>query len=74
MSEVEIEALRWKVTTPQKPVEILIENDPVKSSDEPPEIEIGEGQNHPAADGGMEGTDDTSKWWYWESKKNDAWK
>ena len=44
--------------TPQKPVEILIENDPVKSSDEPPEIEIGEGQNHPAADGGMEGTDE----------------
>ena len=37
-------------------LELLIENDPVEGSDLPPGIEIGLEQNHPAADGGMEGT------------------
>ena len=58
MSEVEMEALRQKVTTPQETIKMLIENDPVEGSDETPEIEIGVEQNHPAADGGMEGTDE----------------
>ena len=58
MSEVEIEALRQKVTTPQETVEVLIENDTVKGSDVTTIIEIRVEQNHPAADGGMEGTDE----------------
>ena len=58
MSEVEIEALRQKVTTPQETVEVLIENDTVKGSDVTTIIEIGVEQNHPAADGCMEGTDE----------------
>ena len=32
-SEIETEALRWRITTPQEPVEALIENDPVHGSD-----------------------------------------
>ena len=58
LSEVEIEAWRWKVTTPQEPVEGLIENDPADGSDVTPVIEIGVEQNHPGVDGGMEGTDE----------------
>ena len=58
LSEVEIEALRQNVTTPQETVEVLIENDTVKGSDVTTIIEIGVEQNHPAADGCMEGTDE----------------
>ena len=57
-SEVETEALRQKGTTPQEPVEVLIENDPVEGSDVTFLIDIGVEQNHPAADGGTEGTDE----------------
>ena len=52
MSEVEIETLRWKVTTRQESVEVLIENDPVEGSDVTSVIEIGVEHNHPASDGG----------------------
>ena len=52
LSEVEIETLRWKVTTRQESVEVLIENDPVEGSDVTSVIEIGVEQNHPASDGG----------------------
>ena len=58
MSEVEIEALRQKVTTLQEATEVLIEHDPVEGSDVAPVIEVGVQQNHPAADGAMEGTDE----------------
>ena len=61
MSEVEIEALRQKVTTPEEPIEVLIENDPVYGSDIAPVIEIGVEQNHSAVDGDMDGTDDLHK-------------
>ena len=54
MSEFEIEALRQNITTPQKPFEVLIENDPVEGSDVTSVIEIGVEQNQPLADGGME--------------------
>ena len=57
-SEVEIEALRRKVTTPQEIAEVLIENDPVEDSDVTPVIQTGVEKNHPAADGGMEETDE----------------
>ena len=40
LSEVEIEALRPKVTTPQETIKMLIENDPVEGSNETPKIEI----------------------------------
>ena len=56
--EIEIEAFRRKVRTPKEPVKMLIENDPVEGSNETSEIEIGVEKNHPAADGGMEGTDE----------------
>ena len=56
--KVEIEALRRKVTTAQEPVKVLIENVTVDGSDVPPVIKIRVEQNHPAADGGMEGTDE----------------
>ena len=56
--EIEIEAFRRKVRTPKEPVKMLIENDPVEGSNETSEIEIGVEQNHPAADGGMEETDE----------------
>ena len=52
LSEVEIETLRWKVTTRQESVEVLIENDPVEGSDVTSVIEIGVEQNQPASDGG----------------------
>ena len=58
LSEIEIEAFRRKVRTPQEPAKMLIENDPVEGSNETSEIEIGVEKNHPAADGGMEGTDE----------------
>ena len=58
MSEVEIEALSRKVTTPQEATEVLIEYDPVEGSDVAPVIEVGVQQNNPAADGAMEGTDE----------------
>ena len=58
MSEVEIEALRRKVTTPQETVEMLIENDPVEGSDVTSVLEIGVEKNHPEADVRMEGTDE----------------
>ena len=58
MSEVEIEALRQKVTTLQETVKVLIENEPIEGSDVTPVIEIGVEPNHPAADGGMEGTNE----------------
>ena len=47
-----MEALRWKVTTRQESVEVLIENDPVEGSDVTSVIEIGVEHNHPASDGG----------------------
>ena len=56
MSEVEIEALRLKVTTPQEPVEVLIKNEPIEGSDVTPVIESEVEQNHPATDGSMEVT------------------
>ena len=37
---------------------MLIENDPVAVSDVTPVIDIRVEQNHPATDGGMEGTDE----------------
>ena len=52
LSEVEIEALRWEVTTPEESAEVLIENDSVEGSDVTSVIEIGVEQNHPASDGG----------------------
>ena len=52
MSEVEIEALRWKATNPEESAEVLIENDSVEGSDVTSVIEIGVEQNHPASDGG----------------------
>ena len=52
LSEVEMEALRWKVTTRQESVEVLIENDPVEGSDVTSVIEIVVEHNHPASDGG----------------------
>ena len=58
LSEIEIEALSLKVTTPQETVEVLIENHSVEDSDATPVIEIGVEQNHLAADGGMEETDE----------------
>ena len=58
MSEVEIQALRRKVTTPQEAIEVLIEYDPVEGSGVTPVTEVGVEQNHPAADGAMEGTDE----------------
>ena len=48
LSEVEIEALRKKVTIPQETVKELIENDPVEYSDVTTVIENGLEQNHPA--------------------------
>ena len=56
MSEVEIEALRLKVTTPPEPVEVLIKNDPIEGSDVTPVIESEVEQNHPVTDGSMEVT------------------
>ena len=56
LSEVEIEALRLKVTTPPEPVEVLIKNDPIEGSDVTPVIESEVEQNHPATDGSMEVT------------------
>ena len=56
--KVEIDALRRKVTTPQEPVKVLIENVTVNSSDVTPVIKIRVEQNHSAADGGMEGIDE----------------
>ena len=47
-SEVEIEALRKKVTIPQETVKELIENDLVEYSDVTTVIENGLEQNHPA--------------------------
>ena len=47
-----------KVTTPQDPVEVLIENDPVQDFDVTPIIKSRVEQNHPAADSGKEGTDE----------------
>ena len=38
LSEVEIEALRPKVTTLQETIKMLIENDRVEGSDETPEV------------------------------------
>ena len=58
LSEFEIEDLRQNVTTPQKPFEVLIENDPVEGSDVTPVIEIGVEQNQPVVDGGMEENDE----------------
>ena len=58
LSEVEMDALRRKVLTLQETVEVLIENDPVEGSDVTPVIVIGVEQNHPAAEGGMEGADE----------------
>ena len=58
LSEVEIETLRGKIATLQETVEVLIENDPVEGFDVTPVIEIGVQQNQPAADSGMEGTDE----------------
>ena len=58
LSEYEIEALRQNVTTPQKPFEVLIENDPVEGSAVTPVIEIGVEQNQPVVGGGMEENDE----------------
>ena len=58
LSEVEIEALNQKVTTPQETVEVLIKNDPVEDPDVTPVTESGVKQNHPAGDSGMEETDE----------------
>ena len=57
MSEVEIDALRQKVITPQKSFEMLIKDDPVACSDLTSAIEIRVEQTHPV-DGGAEGTDE----------------
>ena len=53
-----METLRQKVMNPQETVEVMIENDPVEGSDVTPTIEIVVEQNHPAADGGMDRTDE----------------
>ena len=57
MSEVEIEALRGKVTTPRETVEALIGNDLVEGSDVTPEIETGLEQNYHAPVGGLHQND-----------------
>ena len=67
MSEVEIEALRLKVTTPPEPVEVLIKNDPIEGSDVTPVIESEVEQNHPATDGSMEVTHELHQ-------NNDTWR
>ena len=46
----------FKVTNPQESVKMLIGNDQVEGSVVTSVIEIGLEQNHPAADGSMEGT------------------
>ena len=58
LSEIEIEPLRRKLTTPQEIAEVLIETDPVEGSDVTTVTETGVEQNHPAANVGMEGTDE----------------
>ena len=46
------------ITTPQEPVKLLIENDPVEGSDVIPVTETGVKQNYLAAEDGMEGRDE----------------
>ena len=58
LPEFKIAALRRKVINQQKPIDVLIENDSVERSDATPVIEIRVEQNHPVADGGMEGNDE----------------
>ena len=58
MSEVEIEALRRKVTTPRETVEVLTGNDLVEGSDVTAGIETELEQNYHAAVGGTEGIDE----------------
>ena len=50
-SEVEIETLRQNLATLQEPVDVLVENDPVKCSYVTPQHGIGVEQNHPDDDG-----------------------
>ena len=59
LTELEIEAFGWKLTTPQETFEVLIENHPIKSSDVTPVTKFGVEQNHPASDGGIEDTDES---------------
>ena len=56
LSEVEIDALGQKVTTTQETLGLFIENGLVEDFDVTDQI--GVEQNHPAADGGMERTDE----------------
>ena len=55
LPELEIEAFRRRLTTPQETVEVL--NHPVESSDVAPVIKIGVEQNHPGSDGSHQNND-----------------